>query len=105
VPTIPAHNISNGTAFSVEAAYRSNGLPAQPTSNYTVTLSYDPEVLGPIKEDTLGLYTWDGTAWQLESGPPDTANYTISATPDHFSYWVVMGETERLYLPMTPSRH
>jgi hypothetical protein len=105
VPTIPADNLSNGTAFSVEAAYRSNGLPAQPSSYYTVTVNYDPEALGPIKDDTLGLFSWDGAAWHLESGPPDTTNHTITATPDHFSYWIVMGETEKLYLPMVPSRH
>jgi hypothetical protein len=90
-----------GHAFELEATYVANGAAAMPQGSYTLTLTYDPARLGPVTETSLALYSWDGTGWQRESaGPPDTAAHTVVATPDHFSYWALLGELQRVFLPL-----
>jgi hypothetical protein len=57
---------------------------------------------GPAIENTLALYWWNGSQWIKEtSSVVDTAANTITAAPDHFSLWAVLGETRRVYLPLT----
>jgi hypothetical protein len=90
-----------GQTFALEAVYLDSGAPAEPAHAYTMTLTYDPVALGPVKEETLALYAWNGTAWQQESlTPPDMSAHTVVATPDHFSYWALLGETEQVFLPI-----
>ena len=44
---------------------------------------------------------WNGSEWVNEpSSVVDTANNTITATPNHFSSWAVLGETRRVFLPV-----
>ena len=48
----------------------------------------------------LTLYSWDGENWIKEANSiVDGVANTVSATPDHFSLWAVLGETEVVYLP------
>ncbi len=90
-----------GRNFELTAVYSDTGQVAQlaPGARYTVTLTYVDS--GPAIEDTLGLYSWDGTQWVEEpSSQLDTANDTIVATPDHMSTWTILGETNHVYLPV-----
>jgi hypothetical protein len=94
-----------GPVFSVESTYAGSGEEAEPSGPYTMTVSYDPEEVGAVKEESLGIHYWDGTRWQrTASGPPDTVFHTLTAHPAHFSYWAVLGETERLFLPLVMRR-
>jgi hypothetical protein len=87
--------------FEVTAVYSSTGLPAQPTQPYTLTVQYTDQEKGPAIEGTLALYSWDGNQWAKEpSSVVDVASNTVTATPNHFSVWAVLGETHRLYLPV-----
>jgi len=55
----------------------------------------------PGIEKTHALYYWGGTQWVKEStSVVDTVNNTVTATPDHFSVWAVLGETRRVFLPV-----
>nr|HID14648.1 hypothetical protein [Anaerolineae bacterium] len=100
----PGDNLTGiGHFFDVDAVYRSTGLPAQPASgkSYTVTISYSDAEKGPAIESTLALYYWDGGQWVKEaSSQVDTANNTVTAAPNHLSLWAVLGETRRVYLPL-----
>ena len=90
-------------AFEVTAVYSDTGQPAQPTTGktYTVTVQYTDAEKGPAIESTLALYYWDGSDWVKEpTSVVDTVNNTVTATPDHFSRWAVLGETRRVYLPL-----
>ena len=52
-------------------------------------------------EETLALYSWDGSQWVKEpSSVVDTAANMVTAHPNHFSRWAVLGETRRVYLPL-----
>ena len=77
------------------------GSPAQPLKAYTLRFSYTSLGKGAANENTLSWYSWDGSQWVQESSIVDTINKTVTATPSHFSSWVVMGSpVRRLYLPL-----
>ncbi|MGC8945899.1 MAG: ABC transporter substrate-binding protein, partial [Anaerolineae bacterium] len=89
--------------FNVTAVYSGTGQPAQiaPGQTYTITVQYTDAEKGPAIENTLALYYWDGSGWVKEpSSVVDTAANTVTATPNHFSLWAVLGETKRAYLPL-----
>ena len=88
--------------------YSGTGQPAQiaPGQTYTLTVQYTDAEKGPAIESTLALYYWDGSQWVKEpTSVVDTANNVVTATPDHFSKWAVLGETRRLYLPLVLKNH
>jgi len=93
-----------GHLFDVTAVITPTGAPAglAPGKTYNLTVKYLPEEVAPVKEETLALYAWDGAAWVEEpTSLLDAAANTVSATPNHFSLWAVLGETNCTYLPMT----
>ncbi len=68
---------------------------------YTLTIQYTDAEKGPAIENTLALYYWDGAQWVQEpTGAVNAAANTITATPNHFSFWAVLGQTQRLFLPL-----
>jgi hypothetical protein len=90
-----------GHFFDVTAVYSDTGLPAQPTQPYTITVGYTDSQRGVVIEDSMGLYNWDGAGWTLEpTGLVDPVNNHLVATPDHFSTWGVLGETNRVFLAL-----
>jgi len=93
-----------GHAFDLTAVYASTGEPASlvPGNTFDLEIHYgDAELTTPVREETLALYYWDGDEWVVEpSSSVDPANNVVTATPDHFSLWAVLGETNRVYLPI-----
>jgi oligopeptide transport system substrate-binding protein len=100
----PGGNLTGiGHEFDVTAVYSSTGQPAQlaPGQTYTITVHYTDAEKGPAIENTLALYYWDGSGWVKEpSSEVDVAANTVTARPNHFSLWAVLGETRRVYLPL-----
>jgi hypothetical protein len=69
---------------------------AQP---YTMTIDYYPSQANGLNEDSLAIYWWNGTSWQMEpTSQVDATANTVSATPDHFSLFAVLG-SNKTYLP------
>jgi hypothetical protein len=92
-----------GHTFEVTAIYSDTGQPAQlaPGQTYTITVHYTDAEKGPVIENTLALYYWDGNKWVKEpSSVVDPANNRVTARPNHLSLWAVLGETRRVYLPL-----
>jgi hypothetical protein len=95
-----------GHSFVVTAVYSSTGQPARPTRPYTVTVQYTDAEKGPVVASTLGLFHWDGTCWidgQWEreaTSVVDPVHNTVTATPNDFGLWAVLGETRRMFLPV-----
>jgi hypothetical protein len=92
-----------GHMFDLTAVFTPSGDPAvlAPGKTYNLTVSYTDQERGPVIEDTLALYSWNGTQWVKEaSSVVDGAANTVSATPNHFSRWAVLGETKLSYLPL-----
>lgn len=94
--------------FDVTIVDQQTGQPAQlaPDKDYTLSVQYTDEEEGPAIEETLALYWWDGSQWVKEpSSVVDAVSNTVTATPDHFSLWAVLGETKRMYLPLVPKSY
>jgi oligopeptide transport system substrate-binding protein len=106
--TPPGGNLASiGHVFDVSAVYSSTdpgtaGLPARivPGHTYTLAVHYTDAEKGPAIESTLALYYWDGSQWLKEdSSQVDTVANIVSAQPNHFSLWAVLGETRQIFLP------
>lgn len=91
--------INLGRAFEVMAS--AAGQPVQPSGPYTLVVRYGDLERGPAVESTLALYYWEGSQWVREpTSVVDGAANTITATPNHFSTWIMLGEVRRTYLPV-----
>jgi hypothetical protein len=107
-PITPTGTLSNVHLFyELSAEYLSSGLPAQPQPGryYTIIVTYRQEdVPNGVSEADLALYYWDGNTWIEE--PTSLVNVdanTVSATPDHFSLWAILGSSsisQRIFLPI-----
>ncbi len=88
-------------AYQVSAVDDVTGQPVEPNLPYTITIQYTDAEKGPAIEETLALYRWDGLQWVEEpTSRVDTVNNTVTAAPNRFSTWAVLGETHRVFLPM-----
>jgi putative multiple sugar transport system substrate-binding protein len=90
-----------GHSFETTAVYSGNGQAAQPTKPYTITVQYTDAQNGSVNESTLAFYYWAGNQWIIEpTSTVDVDSNKVTATPSHFSAWIVMGENRRVYLPL-----
>jgi peptide/nickel transport system substrate-binding protein len=101
----PGGNLSGtGHAFDLTAVYSDTGQPAglQSGASYGLSVEYsEAELPDLVREETLALFHWDGSQWLPEpSSDVDPGNDVVTATPDHFSVWAVLGEIEHVYLPL-----
>ncbi|HHT9133212.1 MAG TPA: hypothetical protein ACFYED_12150 [Candidatus Tripitaka californicus] len=70
---------------------------------YTITVGYMAGDIVGMDEATLGIYWWNGSAWQKEAtSRVDTAARTVNATLSHLSAFALLGEssTRTVYLPV-----
>jgi alpha-tubulin suppressor-like RCC1 family protein len=92
-----------GYFYELTAVYKSTGQPASPAPGqlYTVTIRYSDADKGAAVENTLRLYYVSGQQWITETTSiVNTMSNTVMATPNHFSTWAVLGETNRRFLPL-----
>jgi len=97
-----------GHTFELTAVYSDTHQPAQLVSGqtYTITVQYTEAERGPIIEETLALYWWNGSQWVQEaSSAVDNVSNTVMARSSHLSTWAVLGETRRVYLPLVFKRY
>jgi photosystem II stability/assembly factor-like uncharacterized protein len=87
--------------FDLTAVYSGTAIPASlaPGASYTITADYSGIV---VAEDAwLGLYHWSGGAWVKETtSSADWDRDVVTANPDHFSYFAVLGKIYSIYLPV-----
>lgn len=90
-----------GRFYELNAIHCDTGQPAQPSQPYTVTIEYTDGHIAAAIEGTLALYHWEGR-WsrELTSAVVVEAN-EVRAQPTHFSLWAVLGESYRVFLPLT----
>lgn len=70
---------------------------------YTITVGYTAADVAGMDESSLGIYWWNGSAWQKEpTSRVDTAARTVSAAIGHLSAFALLGEssTRTVYLPL-----
>jgi hypothetical protein len=87
--------------FDLSAVQVSDGSPVTLfASPYTLTITYTKKELGSAIQNTIGLYTWDGSEWAAESFTHDEASQRIIAKLNHMTYFALLGETHWLYIPL-----
>lgn len=95
--------IGIGTTFDISAVYSGTHQQAAlaPGETFSLTLTYTSTQLGPVIEDTLAFYSWDGSQWVREaSSRLDTSHHVLTAASNKFTLWAVLGETKRTNLPV-----
>ncbi len=102
---LPAPNTLGGVArfFELEATAAASGLPITPQQPYTLTITYaQASVPLNVREGTLALYYWNGISWEVEpTSQLDAGANIITATPNHFSTWAVLGtQIPNVYIPI-----
>jgi len=100
---MPAGDLFGMRFFDLSAVTLSAGTPVTTFDPpYVITIHYTDTEKAGAKEDTLALYGWNGSQWILEpSSGVDPGNNVLTATPNHMSLFAVLGETERVFLPLT----
>ena len=98
---LPPTFIDPGIAFTLTAVISSTGQNLTSVPNpYQVVISYDENSLGGLHEKELALYHWKGNEWVKEpTSQVDTENNRVTAYPDHFSLFAVMG-SKKTHMPM-----
>lgn len=82
-----------------------NGQPAHIITGktYTITTYYKQgDIPSYVNESTLAYYYWESSTAQWikdSSGTVDTIANTVTAAPNHFSQWAILGEVHRIFLP------
>lgn len=97
-PAVPAGLQAIGHAY---AAFGRNPTNDQPVTTlaggatYTVSIQYTDAEISGLNENSLALYAWNGSQWVKElSSVVNAGTNTLSATPNHFSLWTVLGSTD-----------
>ncbi len=92
-------------AFDLQA-YDSLGVPIDHQTfvfPVTLTLHYNGSAVGPLIENTLRLFYWDGSAWQdaaCGAYVRDLVNHVIQVPLCHLSQFALGGATTKLFLPL-----
>ena len=97
-----ASDLSSVRTFEVSAVISGTTTPVTGFNTfYQVNINYTDKEKGSALENTLALYRWDGAQWQLESTSSVLASSNIvTAYPTQPGIFAVMGETQRVYLPV-----
>jgi len=92
-PSTGLYRVGN-LVFEVSATNASTSAAvSQFAKAITLTFTYTDSQIAGMNEDTLTIYTWDGTAWVALSGAViDKVNNKITANVSHFSYFSIMGQ-------------
>jgi ELWxxDGT repeat protein len=99
-PTTTGSAIANGQTYDIKALLDGVTEVTQFDHPITLVLSYADSILTGMKEETLRLKWWSGTAWEeLDNCQLDTGVKTLTCQTSHFSTFAVIGELN----PVTPT--
>lgn len=79
--------------FEVSATNASTSAAVtQFSKDITLSFTYTDAQIAGLNEDTLKIYTWDGTAWLALESVVDKTNNKVTANVSHLSYFTIMGQ-------------
>lgn len=108
ITNLPSNYKTAGDAFEITAVVSGTTQTVSVLETaYELRVEYDGNDLSDVQEQSLGLHFWEDGDWVKEpSSSVDTINDLVSANPDHFSLWAIMGEKiYAVYLPYTIRNH
>lgn len=61
--------------------------------NLTLTMYYDKSTLGAVDENTLKIYWWNGTSWQVLDGcTVNSSSSSVSCSTNHLTTFALFGD-------------
>lgn len=91
-PVPSGKNVVGGYVYNYTAT--SGGASVTTFSkNLTLTFTYTDSQIAGLNEDTLKIYYWNGSQWTALTSTVDKVKNQITAPTNHFTYFVIMGET------------
>jgi len=112
--TFPPGSVGDGTTVTL-SVFAPESLPTPPAGRKTashgidlqpsgvtfdppaqITIPYDPDALGGDDPATLGVWVYQGGAWQLLGGVVDPIAHTVTISVSHFTLYAVMVRSEAL---------
>jgi hypothetical protein len=88
--------------FDMSAVISGTTTPVTTTNElYSMAVRYTSQTKRAAIEDTIGLFSWDGSEWVDEGGTLITETRTVSATLDHMTYFGLLGDSRLGYVPVT----
>jgi len=100
----PTGELQHANEFYEIYATDSNGTKTQPNKPYNIAITYDEANLSSgLDESKLALYFKNESGqWTLEpTSSVDIQANVVTANPDHFSEWAVLGEASQTAQPLT----
>lgn len=82
-------------SFAYSFTATADGTPVANFSEHiALTFTYTDAQITGLNEDTLKIYYWDGSQWLGLETTVDKTNNQVSASTNHFTYFVIMGSSE-----------
>ena len=116
---LPANAVTSSTVVSIVATNKENVITSRPvpsgknvvgnqvydftaaaasvtvtnfSKDLVLTFTYTDSQVSGLNEDSLKVYYWDGANWTTLTSSVDKTNNKITASTNHFTYFVIMGE-------------
>jgi Tol biopolymer transport system component len=102
VDPLPTGDLLGVRFFDLSAVIQGTTTPVTSFDEpYTATIYYTDAERGTAIESSLRLYWQDGDQWLPEpTSHVSSAENRLTATPSHMTLFAVLGETDRVYLPV-----
>jgi len=91
-PVPSGKNVVGGYVYNLTAVAGGTAVTTF-SKDITLTFTYVDSQITGLNEDTLKVYYWDGSKWTALTGTLDKTNNKITVLTNHFSYFVIMGES------------
>ena len=93
ISTPPDTTVVGGNVYELEALDEQEESVTSFIEPLTITMTYTPEDVITIDEDTLAIHRWNGTAWEALTGcAVNRLSYTVTCTTTQFSTFGLFGE-------------
>lgn len=101
-PAVPSGYSAIGNQFVNMTAAAGGSSVTSFSKAVTVVFTYTAASVNSINEDSLKIYRWNGSQWQVLASVVDKVNKKVTATTTNFSYFVLLG-TPVTTIPVTPA--
>ncbi|MDP1614708.1 MAG: hypothetical protein Q8L68_02815 [Methylococcales bacterium] len=90
-PAVPSGYSAIGNQFVNMTAAAGGSSVTSFSKAATIVFTYTAASINSINEDSLKIYRWNGSQWQVLASVVDKVNKKVTATTTNFSYFVLLG--------------
>lgn len=91
-----------GNTFALSAVNQANQIVTQFQKAFTIRIDFKKTDVASVKPETLSIYSsQDGETWIKEPSTVNIKNSYATATPNHMTYFALLGERKDTVAPVT----